>query len=364
MSKNIYLFCKGNVSAIPPVYSYALSLAHQEYHVHLICGEISPITKSYLVDSSPNIYVDDLNLDNKSKLHKNYYFRKKVNEKYKNIKNGQVWYCTLDTAIALYLSPFYNLNPFILSVLELYDSASLYTKFFLKNIIKDAEKIVVPEFNRSCIMKVWYNLKNLPIVIPNKPYDIALPPMELYLEEKIEELKNYAGGRKIILYQGLITGHRNLEIFAKVISEFAMEFIFVLTGPVFNDYDNILKTVNKNTNLIYMGNIPAPHHLHFTKVADIGVLKYDFLDLNNIYCAPNKLWEYSAFQLILLGNNIPGLKFYIEKFNAGLIADFENENQMRKIFSRLIVNSEEFISGSSRLFNSIDYDDLINQVVS
>lgn len=59
--------------------------------------------------------------------------------------------------------------------------------------------------------------------------------------------------------------------------------------------------------------ITAPYHLEVTSHAFIGILIYAPVygtftsPLNSIYCAPNKLYEFSHFGIPMIGNNIPGL---------------------------------------------------------
>ena len=46
------------------------------------------------------------------------------------------------------------------------------------------------------------------------------------------------------------------------------------------------------SDLIYIPQIPSPQHLFVTSIAYIGILVYDPISLNQIFCAPNKIFEY------------------------------------------------------------------------
>ncbi|KAA6307134.1 hypothetical protein EZS27_041199, partial [termite gut metagenome] len=49
----------------------------------------------------------------------------------------------------------------------------------------------------------------------------------------------------------------------------------------------------------------------------IGIVSYAFDDLNHVFCAPNKTWEYTGFGIPMLGNNAPGhLKIKKQKSNS------------------------------------------------
>lgn len=352
MGPTVYLFCKGNVTAIPPVYNLALGLADLEISVELVCGEISPETELYLNSKFSTIKIVNFNLAGKSNVEKIVNFRRCVNQKYNGMQNGIVWYATFDTAVALYNTSLYKCNSFNLSVLELYDSASAYIKFFLRIILHDAKNIITVEENRAAIMRVWYKLNTTPFVLPNKPFEISSLETNALIDNKISMLKEFAGVRKIVLYQGLIASDRNLDGLAKAMKLFNGEFIFALMGTDFSYYET-LQALNDDTNIIYVGNLSAPLHLHITEIADIGILKYDYVDLNNIYCAPNKIWEYTSFNNVLLGNKIPGLNM-IETYEAGVQTNFDSVEDIISGLNNIKENFAIYKKGSEKLFNSVN----------
>ena len=57
----------------------------------------------------------------------------------------------------------------------------------------------------------------------------------------------------------------------------------------------------------YYESIPAPKHLEVTSRAHIGIVFYKAAILNEAFCAPNKIYEYSSFGMPMLANDIPGL---------------------------------------------------------
>ena len=52
--------------------------------------------------------------------------------------------------------------------------------------------------------------------------------------------------------------------------------------------------------LIHISHIDAPEHLDVTSHAYVGLVTYSYKSLNNIFCAPNKIWEYAAFGVPLV----------------------------------------------------------------
>lgn len=361
MHKTISLFCKGNITNIPPVYNYALALIDCGFYVKLYVGEAQDETIQFLLaHGEGRLQITNFKLENKNKLKKWMEFRKLAiqNLDYSTI----VWYATLDTAIVMY-GKHLKANKFIISVLELYDSATSYTRFFLKKILPLADKVIVPEYNRAAILKTWYNLRDIPFVLPNKPYKIELLHESDNIKELKEKISTFANGRKILIYQGLITPERNIDNIIKAVEYLKNDVCIILMGTDFNYVDHLIN-IGGEKQVLYIGNISSPNHLLLTSFADIGIVSYNYIDLNNIFCAPNKIWEYAAFNKAMLGNDVPGLKYMIEYHNAGICVNTEILENIIEGLKKIVANYSEFSANSQKFFNSFDLKDALYGILN
>ena len=162
--------------------------------------------------------------------------------------------------------------------------------------------------------------------------------------------------KKIILYQGIVDKERPINFIAEAVEELN-DFIFlVMTGSQVN-FSQYKKT-------FVIPFVAPPYHLEITSHAYIGVLIYQPVynsftsPLNSIYCAPNKLFEYSQFAIPMLGNDIPGLYYTINSNNMGYC--FKNTTkhsiqdailQMDKQYQALSVNSLKFFNEGNEIDN-------------
>lgn len=358
--KQIHIFCKGNISSLPPVMQSIKSCLDLDYRVTLYTMEISPETEKILLTNYKEIQIFKSGIT-KTKIHDYLLYRNLVNKNYKLYSNDITWIATFDTAINLYKSKVYR-TKFILSVLELYDTASLHLKFFLHLILHNCENIVVSEYNRACILRTKYRLKSTPYVLPNKFDGFVLSTETKEVQDTINKIHEFSKGRKVILYQGLITKYRNLETLSEVLKDRSEEFVFVLIGPDFN-YLDILIAKNDNVNIMYAGNFPAPLHLGITAISDIGIVIYDFYDLNNIYCAPNKIWEYSKFGVPMLGSSVPGLKYTIELGGCGVCVNFHDNDSINLGLDSILENMRHLSDNGLIFYNSLNMKDLVGQLI-
>ena len=102
----------------------------------------------------------------------------------------------------------------------------------------------------------------------------------------------------------------------------------------------------------YVSYIPAPYHLEITSYAHIGIVFYRDDCLNKVFCAPNKIYEYSGFGIPMLANNIPGLKNTVGNAGAAECIDMKKDNIIKSIkkieadYATYSANAKKFFAGT------------------
>ncbi len=259
---------------------------------------------------------------------------------------------------------------YVIHLLELLHSVKLYYKipflqYNLKYYLQNAYKVIVCEYNRACIMQAWFDLKEIPIVIPNKIYLREEENILNKLSDKANEIMNNLQNKKIIIYQGLFGPERPIETFVEAISEMGNEYVFVIMSR------NMLDKLYKKDNIFEIGFCSPPHHLYVTQKAYIGVLCYQAVSqgyanndcLNSIYCAPNKIYEYSRFGIPMIGNNIPGLKYTIEYAGAGICLEDMTKKSIKEAILRIDADYEKYRTKSKEFYDAVNVKQIIEEEI-
>ena len=256
-------------------------------------------------------------------------------------------------------------NKYIFTIYELH-----WRTFFERNIIKasqNADIVVVPEYNRAHIQKSVYQLKDLPVILPNKPDN---HPEKRFLDiknreimDKISDIKK--SGKKIVLYMGIIGEERPLDKIIEAIKTVKNEFELVIIGRP-SLYLNKLKEKYPD-GFSYLGYFVPPQHLSVASHADIGLLIYvgddKKLGLNALYCAPNKIYEYTGFSMPIIANDIPGLHGIIENSSCGECVDFNNLESIVAGLKNCIKNYDIYSENAKKYYNSIDISAIIEKII-
>lgn len=256
-------------------------------------------------------------------------------------------------------------NKYIFTIYELHNAT--WSTRNIKRTAQNAKITVVPEYNRAHMQKYFFNLNRLPLILPNKPLNI-IEGKNLFIEddrirEKIINIKR--AGKKIILYMGIIGQERPIEKIIEITSKHKEEYEFVILGRP-NSYLNYLEQKYKG-DFTYLGFVMPPQHINIASHADIGVLIYvpqGKIGLNALYCAPNKIYEYTGLGLPVLTNNIPGLQYFIRSYNCGVSVDLDDADNIENGILELINKYDEYQTGAYQLYKSEDIHQIICKIIN
>lgn len=238
---------------------------------------------------------------------------------------------------------------------------------FEKNL-KKSKKIICCEYNRAHITKAIYNLEKLPYILPNKPYNKQLEEsvvLPLSIQEIVAKYKN----KKIILYQGIFIAERKVDDFIEAVNLLPNDYVLFLMGGGTSLYDE-LKNKHQSDRIVFLPFLAPPLHLEITKLAHIGILVYIVNGvpinhaINVLYCAPNKLYEYSKFGIPMVANDLPALNMAFYQNKAGVCLRSLSAKEISEAILKIDSDYERYSQSSSQLYNSIDMVDLVNSIVS
>lgn len=236
-------------------------------------------------------------------------------------------------------------------------------------LARNAKRVVVPEYNRAFIQQALWRLPETPAVLPNKPAISKNASFNLPIDDdRLVRIMNEK--RKVVLYQGLFADDRDLFPFADAIDMLGGEFVLYLMGKAVdseqqNKLDQLLAT---HSNIEYIGFVQAPTHLAFTRYAHIGLLPYSASydgachPLNALYCAPNKIWEYSCYGIPMLGSDIPGLTGIFARYNCGLTT-LAKPHEIARAIVEIDASRTAMGEGSSILYDSVDTRKIAERIV-
>jgi glycosyltransferase involved in cell wall biosynthesis len=188
-----------------------------------------------------------------------------------------------------------------------------------KQCVDHCDHIIMPEKNRIAYFKRKYSSIGDLTLLQNFPrrMDVQGETNDLF-----RQCYPIGKDQKIILHTGLIAAKRYVEDLVESMALCDDQFVLVLLGRAFRGYREIVWTKIRKLGLekkIFLHD-PVPHSeiLRFMASCDMGTAFYQNTNVNNFYCASNKLYEYIALNKAVLTNNYPGLLDTVENYRQGI----------------------------------------------
>jgi len=359
------VICKGELESLPAVMAVAIVLRELGYDLEVITSKSQNQTKVSFAEKGINIIdiIPEI-VQPRSSIPKKAYVWKTFSKRVwyhidRSEKNTLLWIASADTALAL--GKRLLRRRYVLQIRELYDNNSFYRKH-LRAYAKKAGCVVVPEICRAAIFRSWYGLNQTPVVLPNRPADHPRQKkLKVDNEHAKAALKLLGPEDKIVLYQGHVGSDRDFRPVVETVSELGEDWRFVAMGPAHGDYlDRLRESCPK---VIYLPRVIPPFYLQITSHAFIGVVTYSWGTLNNVFCAPNKVWEYSGFGIPMICSDMPALQFLVQTNNAGICVDMADRGKIESAFRMIDDNYAVYSSAASQLYDSVNIGAVIQHII-
>lgn len=215
-------------------------------------------------------------------------------------------------------------------------------RFFLKfenKIINKVDKTISASKERSLLMKEYYHLNTLPVTINN----VSILP-------KSNEAKNYfsqySNSKSFkIVYAGVVSKSREIDKFIQEIIDSQLDIQLFIIGN--GDFKQELMEKYDNPKVIFIDSLPYSQLRSFIEFCDAGFLNYPMVDLNNTYCASNKVYEYASVGISFLYYFNPTIDQIANDNGIGFLV----QNNLPEIVKHISQHKKE-IKNATNLFIS------------
>lgn len=355
----ILMFFPGQIDHLPPLMTAAICMADLGATVRVVASGLAKETEDYLSQHRVELSIESssrpINLLERIFLRIRVGIRL-IREKLIFLPDC-IWYHG-PFAMEYALIPGINKKCLIVAHAHELCDTEKFLGFISRIVPRFSDIVIVPEINRLWILKISSKSKGKFFCVPNRPLNILSDSKSRVLTKSIFLEK---GGcedcTKFIIYQGAFMKDRCLYELISGFKEIPYKDVgLILMGgdtssSIFKELQELAKSDQR---IVFLPRIAPPNHLEVTKGCIGGVLLYKPDKLNNIYCAPNKIFEYASLGLGMVLPNYPGLESLSKEFGFGHFCDPLRSDSIKNAIMKLLEkNAYEYQDATNKFLNSV-----------
>lgn len=196
--------------------------------------------------------------------------------------------------------------------------------FCERSAIYDSDLVIAANPERARLMKDHYGFSGPVTYMRNIPKSVT--PTSEQLADALKcypALAKKSDDEKIVLYQGDISIKRGLDLFVRCLEYLPSNVRLVLVGqgPDFEAVQSLGGAFRTSGRFSALGRIGQDLLPAVTQFADVGIVTYPRQGMNNLFCAPNKIFEYVNAGVRIVATDQAPLKEIVERFSIGVLIE-------------------------------------------
>jgi glycosyltransferase involved in cell wall biosynthesis len=158
---------------------------------------------------------------------------------------------------------------------------------------------------------------------------------------------------KILLYQGWMSKTRGLQnlVTAMSLVDESVHLVLMGYGEIHSELQDIIAEHRLAGRVHILDAVPQNELLSWTCSADVGIIPYQPIDLNNYYCSPNKLFEFIQAKIPILANDLPFLRKIIAGHGFGVVEKLDSVRAFAEAINKIFSDQNALVKYKQNLMN-------------
>lgn len=148
---------------------------------------------------------------------------------------------------------------------------------------------------------------------PAVPEEVREHPVDLH------ELAGIPADAKIVLYQGGLMAGRGLDVCVRAVQHLPedVHLVFIGKGRQQDDLKSLAEELGVGDRVHWLSAVEPGDLPRYTAGADLGVIPYQPVSMNNRLALPNKVFEYTGAGIPLVASDLPEIRRIIDSTGCG-----------------------------------------------
>ena len=239
------------------------------------------------------------------------------------------------------------------------DEQPVYQKLYRQVIIESSSKIdFFITINESAKKYYQKNFPKLPpaTILMNASRRPQKKPLQY---GSLRSMASLAKDQRVVIFLGGLSLGRGIKMLLDVVDRLPVNWsiLFMGSGPLEDEISQKILTTKRlrpkgrdPLNILPM--VDLDDLSFWTSQADVGVIPYEDIGLNHLYCTPNKIWDYASSGIPIIATNLPEMSLLIKKYNLGfLLPKIFSDDDFLNILKKFDDSKIKEISGNCVKFS-------------
>jgi glycosyltransferase involved in cell wall biosynthesis len=148
------------------------------------------------------------------------------------------------------------------------------------------------------------------------------------------------GGRRIVLHQGRYTEGRGIPEAVLAAHHLPDDVVLVFRGfgPIEEQLRLLVKNEGLSEKVVFLPPVPMNDLVSYAMGADLGLILYVPVNLNNLYASPNKLFEYIMAGVPIVASDVPFIRKMLVENDVGELFVPGSPEDMARVIVKMLNN--------------------------
>lgn len=145
----------------------------------------------------------------------------------------------------------------------------------------------------------------------------------------------------VVLYQGGYSPNRGLENLVTAAAKFERGVLVMMGwGKIEQHLRDLARSLGLGQRVLFVPAVAQDVLLSWTGSADVGVIPYRFVGLNNYYSCPNKLFEYINAGVAIAGSAFPEISRFINAHGLGVTFNPDDPDDIARAVNEILADPQ------------------------
>ena len=238
----------------------------------------------------------------------------------------------------------------------------IYKAVTRRKWVYDAHELIIPEKHSKTQLRMRFfalleriSIKSADLVIAANEERLEVMRKSYHLKKSIsvQNISDFSLSTttntpkdNIIVYQGAMMKSRHIDFYLHSQKFLPNDYTLLLVGggDSIPELKRIAYEMGIENQVIFTGKVSQEEMYNYGMRAKVGIISYPLEGLNNYYCAPNKIFEYAALKVPMIGTPQPFLKHMFEKYHIGEIVEWDDTEAYLQTVKKIISNYDSYLT--------------------